>query len=305
MKLGAAAPRESLNEGPQVLAHVARVSEESDIATVWMSDHVVMVDDPAGYPYTGDGSFARGGATPWHEAFTVLSWLAALTRKVKVGTSILVLPLRNPLEVAKVTATLDQLSRGRLLLGVGAGWLEKEFQVLGADFLGRGLQLDSAIDLLKQAWTGLAPAGRYGRITLPFDVHCQPVPYRPEGVAILVGGMSRPAVDRSIARGDGWLARVWVDDFVDDPEPTSRLLQKVANGIAQRTHKHTQPYNVVRLVRRSGDQTESSKGSSLSPLVERAVLLAREVGFDEAAFDIDWLHPDLTKDLRRLGSRIA
>jgi probable F420-dependent oxidoreductase len=304
MRIGAAVPRERLSEGPDLLRHVAAVADSSELATLWMSDHLLMVDQAAGYPYTEDGSFGRHGDTPWYEAFCVLTWLAALTTRVSLGTSVLVLPQRNPLEVAKVAATLDRLSCGRLLLGVGAGWLEAEFAVLGYDYETRGQRLEASIAVLRQAWTGYVPASSCGGVDVPTGVHLQPTPFAKEGIPVLVGGVSPAALRRAGAAGDGWLGRAWADEFVRNPEPVLAALESVRRGVEAQSDRQGPTKNVLRLLDRT-PRAAPERGFPISALMWEAVTLARDAGFDEVAFDIDWDDDDIVSQLRMLAGAVA
>jgi alkanesulfonate monooxygenase SsuD/methylene tetrahydromethanopterin reductase-like flavin-dependent oxidoreductase (luciferase family) len=270
-----------------VLIEVAQIADSAGLASIWMSDHLLMVEGAHGYPYTSDGSFGRGGDTPWFEALTVLSWLAANSTAVNVGTSVLIVPQRNPLE----------LSGGRLLLGVGAGWLRQEFEVLGHDYASRGRRLDSAIDVMREAWTGRVAAGEYGNVTVPHDAFSHPTPTRPGGVPVLVGGMSERAVRRTIERGDGWLARAWIDELAEDTKALAAQLGRVKSGPREQ-------YNVVRIVTRDSRPAFDATGAPTQLLVS-AVNAARRIGFDEAAFDVDWSAREIDSELRQLGAAVA
>jgi probable F420-dependent oxidoreductase len=303
MRLGATVPRNSLPEGRgDILTTVAEAAERAGLASLWMSDHLIMVEGAHGYPYTDDGSFSRSGATPWYEALSVLSWIAARSTNLKVGTAVLIVPQRNPLELAKVTATIDNLSRGRLMLGVGAGWLQEEFEVLGPDYASRGLRLDSAMDVMRAAWSGHVPAGEYGNVHVPHDAFSYPRPEHDTGVPILVGGMTERAVRRVIERGDGWLARAWIDELADAP---LELADKISRIRAAPVRPGGPPrYNMLRLVARDGQPAMDADGTP-HPVLIQAIATARELGFDEAAFDVDWSSGAVERELRGLQHAVA
>lgn len=303
MRLGATVPRNSLPEGRgDVLATVASAAERSGLASLWMSDHLVMVDGAHGYPYTVDGSFGRGGDTPWYESLSVLSWIAANSRTLRVGTSVLIVPQRNPLELAKVTATIDNLSRGRLVLGVGAGWLREEFDVLGFDYASRGLRLDSAIDVLRAAWSGRVEAGDYGNVNVPHTAYSHPVPHNASGIPLLVGGVTERAVRRVIERGDGWLARAWIDELAEAPDDLAEKMSRIRS--TPRRPGSPAQYNVLRIVTRDGRPAMREGGSPTGELV-RAVETAHDLGFDEAAFDVDWTSSSVESELRQLQHHVG
>lgn len=174
------------------MTRAAVLAEELGYADVWVSDHLVV---PTGVPYP---------PSPYiYEPFTVLTWVAASTRRVGLGTTVLVLPMRNPLVVAKAVASIDQLSGGRVILGVAAGWLESEFDALGIPFAERGPRTDEAISILRRCWTD-------DHITAEFPVHgarfasirSKPQPTR--HVPLWIGGHADVALERAARVGDGW-----------------------------------------------------------------------------------------------------
>jgi len=142
--------------------------------------------------------------TTWYDSIATLGWIAALTNRVRVMSHVYVMSYRHPLHTAKSFMTLDELSGGRAILGVGAGHLEGEFGLLGLDFAGRGARTDAAVDVIREAFTN-----EYPDIETPFwghlkDAGMAPRP-RQQPIPIWVGGSSKPALRRAAERGDGWL----------------------------------------------------------------------------------------------------
>ena len=161
--------------------------------SVWVNHHVLNVG------YVGE----RLGDRPYYDALTTLTWIAARTERLRLGTSVLVLPYLNPLVLAKAVATLDVLSGGRVTLGVGVGTLPAENRALGSDYATRGAYANESIAVMRELWTAPEPSfeGRFFR----FDgVRFAPKPLQPGGVPILVGGGSRAALVRCARLGDGW-----------------------------------------------------------------------------------------------------
>jgi probable F420-dependent oxidoreductase len=182
---------------------VARTAEQAGLDSVWVADHVVYpVRTTSTYPYRADGPpfAARDG---FLDAFTTLAAVAGATERVLLGTSVLVLPMRDPLEVAKSVATLDVLSGGRMILGIGAGWWREEFEALGAEFTGRGKRMDEQIGILRRLWTeGIV---REHRGLYHYDeLVSRPLPVQPGGPQVIVGGMGPVARRRAALLGDGW-----------------------------------------------------------------------------------------------------
>ncbi|GAB3079774.1 LLM class flavin-dependent oxidoreductase [Intrasporangium mesophilum] len=197
MHVGIKVPNWGPLAGPRAVARVAEAADERGFGSVWVSDHVAI---PAAAAKEGTGLDAR---TPFLDALTTLAYLAGRTTRVQLGTGVYVLPLRHPIVVAKEAGGVDILSDGRLVLGVGAGWLREEFELLGAPFGERGRRTDEAIDTLRDCW-GAAPSGP--------AVQMWPRPAR--SVPIVVGGHSPAALTRAVRRGDGWYASgLSVSDF--------------------------------------------------------------------------------------------
>jgi len=176
----------------QALVGLAEHAEALGFDSVWAHDHVFNV----GHVYE------RIGGRPYYEPLALLSFVAARTRRVRLGTSVLVLPYHNPIRLAKTAATLDVLSGGRLILGVGVGAIENEMEAMGTPFKQRGAFTDEAIDVLRALWTQDLPRfnGRYSRFAgMPFS----PKPVQ-KPIPIVIGGVSPAAIRRAARTGDGW-----------------------------------------------------------------------------------------------------
>jgi probable F420-dependent oxidoreductase len=157
------------------------------------------------------------------EPMTVLAALALKTTRVKLGTAVLVLPYRHPLYTAKTLATIDVLSNGRLVVGVGAGWLEGEFNAFGVPITERGSRTNETIDAMKALWTQetVSYAGRHFEFS---NIKCLPQPVQKPRPPILVGGMTKGALQRVARRGDGWIAMGKGPDDIKAPLDTVREL---------------------------------------------------------------------------------
>jgi probable F420-dependent oxidoreductase len=193
-----------LPAGADALAAIARQADEAGFLYVAVCDHLA-VTKPLD---------AHMGTT-WYETVATLGWLAAQTQRVRLLSHVYVLSYRHPLQTAKAFMTLDELSGGRALLGVGAGHLEGEFDLLGVDYAGRGAVTDAAIDVVRAALTDEYPdieTGPWGHL---HDAGLAPRP-RQAHVPIWVGGSSRPALRRAAERGDGWLPQGTPRDEMPD-----------------------------------------------------------------------------------------
>ena len=203
MRLGAFLPPWGEHATPADFDRLARAVEELGYDSLWTGDHVVF---PMGvvspYPYNATGAFPFDRGQPLFEPITLLAYLAGRTSTVRLGVSVLVLPMRNPVVTAKMLAGLDALALGRLELGVGVGWLREEFDALAADFLARGDVADEWIAILRQLWTASRPTGFEGQHYSFSPLALVPRPDR--RIPIAVGGNSRAALRRAARLGDGW-----------------------------------------------------------------------------------------------------
>jgi probable F420-dependent oxidoreductase len=186
---------------------LAARAEELGFDSVWVSDHVAIPTQiESAYPYGPPGSFTPEHTQNFWEAFAVLSYVAGMTKRVELGTSVIVLPQRPPLLIAKQWATLDALSGGRAILGVGAGWMREEFDALGFShtFDKRGVATDEAIKIFRSAWTTNGPVEHHGDVYEFEPVLMWPKPARAGGLPIWIGGHGRRSIRRAAELGDGW-----------------------------------------------------------------------------------------------------
>lgn len=187
---------------PEFLGRLCDGLETLGIDVLWLTDHIVRPDDyESRYPYH-EGGKMRGDIVA--EPLTTLAFAAARTTRLELGTSVLILPQRNPILAAKQAATLDALSGGRLRLGVGVGWLREEFELLGAEFAGRGRRTDDYLAVMQALWTEERPVLEAGGIRLDGSVGLYPRPARPDGIPVVVGGHSPAAVRRTARFGRGF-----------------------------------------------------------------------------------------------------
>ena len=189
---------------PEPLLQVAQKAETLGYESLWIPEHLaVPLTMKTPYPYSADGRFPGGPTVALHDPFVALAFVASATKRIKLGTGVFVLPLRNALAVAKAVASLDVLSNGRLLFGVGIGWLEEEFDAVGMSFKDRAPRTREAIRMMKLLWTEETPhfEGRFHHFA-PLGFSPKPVqkPHPP----IIFGGESEPALKRAAQLGDGW-----------------------------------------------------------------------------------------------------
>jgi probable F420-dependent oxidoreductase len=189
--------------GPDGALAIARAAEQAGFESLWTVEHVFV---PKGYeseyPYDKSGRMPGTEDAPIPDPLIWLSFLASATSTIKLGTGILIVPQRNPVVLAKECATLDVLSGGRLLLGVGAGWLEEEFDAIGVPFKNRGRRLDDHIAAMRALWSDGASSFA-GEFTTFADGYSYPKP--PGGtIPVVIGGHSDAAAKRAGRLGDGF-----------------------------------------------------------------------------------------------------
>ena len=186
------------------LVEVAKAAEELGFTGIVASDHVVYPKDlRSPYPYTPDGSPLWSPETPWPDPWCLISAMAAATERLRFTTSVYIAPARDPFTVAKLVATAAVISANRVSLGVGAGWMREEFDLLGQDYTNRGRRLDEMIDVLRTLWSGGWVEYHGDHYDVP-PLQINPSPTEP--IPILCGGVSDAAIRRAVTRCDGWLA---------------------------------------------------------------------------------------------------
>lgn len=264
---GAIARRASLT-GASIAA------EAAGFDSVWVSDHVVMLRGVgSAYPFSASGAAPWDGTEPWYDAVVAMTAAAAVTARVEIGAAVLVLPMRNPVVLAKQLASIDALSGGRVAVGVGVGWLAEEFRVLQAPFEKRGALLDEWIPLLRDCWTGTPKARSSGSYPLPDGVLCYPTPIG--SMPVLVGGMSPVSLQRAGRSGDGWLAQQDAGDLAPGVIERGRLVIAEAAAAAGRPV----PERVVLRI-----------AGPAAAVADRLVDLAA-AGVTDVIVDVDWADP--------------
>lgn len=195
-----------VNAAPQAgdYIRVAQKAEELGYHSLWLGDHIVIPEKiEAAYPYSADGATGFPRRAPFPDPFVLLGGLALATSRILLGTSVIVIPYRNPLAVAKAVTTVDLLSHGRFQFGVGVGWLKEEFDALGEDFARRARQTREYLHIMKAVWQA-EPASFSGEFLTFSDIHNVPLPVQKPHPPIIFGGESLPALKRVADLGDGW-----------------------------------------------------------------------------------------------------
>jgi probable F420-dependent oxidoreductase len=272
--------------GPAV--ELAQAAERAGFDSLWTVEHVILPTkyEPL-YPETPDGKFPFDVTESIADPFVWMAFVASSTERVKLGTAILIVPQRNPLLMAKETASLDRLCGGRLLLGVGAGWLREEFDALGVDFDSRGKRLTEYIEAMRALWAG-GPATFAGSFTSFDSVISHPRPAQPS-VPIHVGGFTVPAAVRAGRLGEGFFPGGY-----DERERLAMLIQRARQEAADAGRDPDQLEITARWTKKVGDLDDLDMLRRLEDMGVHRVVVPAWV-FDTG---------DLRGALERVGERV-
>ncbi|MEG3594403.1 MAG: LLM class F420-dependent oxidoreductase [Chloroflexota bacterium] len=236
MKFGFEVPTSGVFAGPDSLARVARHGEQIGFDYLHIGDHLVIPRSiQSSYPYSDSGAFLGEWSSKENqgeddlglhfEQLTTLSYLAANTNKINLLSSVCILPYRQPVLTAKILATIDVLSNGRLIVGCGAGWMEEEFEALGLDtFKKRGSVTNEYIDAFRELWTSPNPTFK-GEYVSFSDIYFAPKPIQKPYPPIWIGGESPAAIRRAANYGDVWYP------FGNNPQYPLDTIDRLKNGI--------------------------------------------------------------------------
>ncbi len=273
MKLAVEFPSVAYREGPKAVGKLAKGIEDIGYDQLDVYDHVVM-----GYDIEGRTKSIYPAQMPIIEAFMMLSYAAAVTEKIGLGTEVLILPQRQPALVAKQVSSLDTLSDGRVRLGVGIGWQESEYEALGESFTTRGRRMDEAMELLRAYW-------REERIEFESEHYpteamaMEPKPPQGGDLPIWVGGNTPPAFRRVGKYGDGWLA-----SQVSDADFAKRAMDTIREAAvsAGRDPNSLGWQSMIAPPPRAGDTAGKTFYAEPDRVAARVVEL-KEMGFDGVA----------------------
>jgi probable F420-dependent oxidoreductase len=193
-------------QSAEAMLALAEKAEAIGVESLWTFEHVVVpLDYRSLYPYSADGKMAVTPETNFVDPLIALTAVAARTRRLRLGTGVNILSQTNPLLLAKQAASLDFVSNGRFMLGVGIGWLREEFEALGAPFERRGARFDDYVQALRKAWSG-AVVDHQSEFIRWKGFKTYPIPVQRPGVPIVIGGSKGKAFERIAKFGDGWYA---------------------------------------------------------------------------------------------------
>ena len=242
MEVGVTIPNAGPKASVENVVTTARWAEELGYHSLWLSDHVVLAKQvDSYYPYRTHGRWDSPPDTKWLDPLLTLAWVGAAAPSLKLGTSVLVLPIRNPILLAKQIGSLDFLSGGRVILGAGTGWMEEEFNIIGESFKNRGRRVVEMVELMRQFWTGKT-VNFQGEFYQVSDCKMHPKPVQ-EKIPVVWGGHSEAAIKRVAQIGDGW-------------HPTQISLDQLGEGI-KKLHQYCRRFNrnpdTLQIIARPGD----------------------------------------------------
>jgi probable F420-dependent oxidoreductase len=229
VRIGVSLPNVGLDHGKETVLPVAEAAERLGFDSVWAAHHVALsYERESKYPYQRSGTeIAMTPGMQWLDPIVTLSMIAGVTERVGLGTSVYVLPYRDPVTLAGEVAALDVLSDGRFTFGVGAGWMREEFEAIGVSPKERGARTDEHIEVLKTLWTE-DPANFRGQFTNFENIVLATRPRTEGGPPIWVGGNTEPGLRRALRLGDGWHGfEVFPDEIPEIRTTLERLGEEV------------------------------------------------------------------------------
>lgn len=275
---------------PENLRAMATRAEELGFDHMWMGDHIVMPTSIAShYPYSPTGAAPFDPMQPWCEPLSTLSYLAACTQRIKLGTHVLVLPYRDAVLTAKMVANLDYISGGRFILGTGAGWMEEEFVALGLDtYADRGKVTDEDIRVFKELWTSENPEfqGRYYHFS---GITLYPKPVQKPHPPIWIGGHSPAAIRRAARLGDGWLPIGLAPPAELEPEEMADLIDQVRD-MSEAAGRPREAVDIAFSAGLSFSSPQSGRRPTLTGTPEQVgadIVLYQQVGVEHFIFGFE------------------
>jgi probable F420-dependent oxidoreductase len=270
MRVGLFLPSLSPLATPEFLTAYAEAAEQSGFASIWLGEHAVFLDDYASsYPYSADGRLGLPSDVGLLELFGTLTYLAAATDRIRLGTAVCLVPQRNPVYTAKSVATADWLSRGRVDFGVGIGWLREEFEVLDVPFERRASRTRDYLAVMRTCWVDEVSSYQGEHYTLP-PCRMYPKPVQQPNPPIYFGGETDPALRRVATLGDGWIG------FNHLPDSAGASIERLERFLGE--------------AGRSRTDVDMTIGAYLQPVQPSHLTAYRDAGVDQlvlSAFGAD------------------
>ena len=237
---------------PSTITAIAHKAEELGFESLWIPEHILLpVNYKSPYPYSSTGRMPAPPESPLHDPMLVLAYVAAITTKIRLATGIYVLPIRNPFTTAKAVASLDVLSGGRFIFGVGIGWLEEEFEGVGSNFKDRALRSREYVELLKELWRSDDPV-YHGKTVSIEGFKMNPKPVQKPHPPFVFGGSTEPSLRRTARLGDGWYG---IGETLEETARVIKRLREHETGAASQPAAGTHGRAALRRsnYRRSGE----------------------------------------------------
>jgi probable F420-dependent oxidoreductase len=269
--------------GPDMI-RTAQRAEELGFESLWIPDHIVLpVEYRSHYPYSTSGRMPAPPEAPFHDPMMALAFIAGVTSRIRLATGVLVLPMRNPFAVAKAAASLDVMSGGRFIFGIGIGWLQEEFEAIGAPYEDRARRTREYIALMKELWTSAAP-NYQGRLVKAAKLGFAPKPVQQPYPPIVLGGDTEPSLRRAAQVGDGWYG------IMTSLEQTAATIARLRAH--EREARRARPLEITVNPRLSAPLAPSQVGELASLGVDRVILnIQRRAG--DAVGELERFHDDL------------
>lgn len=266
------------------LAGVARKAEELGFESLWIPEHLVLpVNYQSRYPYGASGRMPAPADTPLHDPMLALAYVAGVTSRIRLATGVFVLPLRNPLATAKAVASLDTLSGGRFMFGIGIGWLQEEFEAVGMNFADRAARTSEYVALMKELWTSDDPVF-HGRTVNLEGVKFMPKPVQRPHPPLIFGGHTEAAFRRAARMGDGWYG------IVDDLDHTPGLIARLREH--ERAQGRSTPLEIT-LSPRLGTPLTAEAAQRFAEMGAARLIVATGAGAREAIAGMERLRDEV------------
>jgi probable F420-dependent oxidoreductase len=285
MKVGAFVPLGTLNANATFLRALGPALEERGFESVWVPEHVVLFDDyESRYPYADDGKFPGGGDTGLLEPFTALTYLAAVTDTLRLGSGICLITQRNPVYTAKQVADLDVLSGGRVEFGVGVGWLREEFEALNMPFERRGDRARDHVNVIKSLWTEETSSYDGELYELP-ACRLYPKPVQQPHPPIHFGGETDAAMRRVAELGQGWFG------FNRTPGDMPEALERLDRALAAQGRSRDDVTVTVSPYFQNTEVADLERFAELG--VDRVIVVVFAFGVDDLMTTVDQMAQNL------------
>jgi probable F420-dependent oxidoreductase len=298
LPVGVALPNYGPLASAATLSELARHAESLGFDSIWVADHLVAPCDAASvYPFDRRAQPTPAqidGLVHFYEPLVTLAYLAAVTRRVRLGVSVYVIPYRNPVVTAKLIATLDALSGGRVIFGAGVGWLREEFRALGADPRRRGRVTDEYLEVCRRLWRDAVPSFAGAHYRLP-PVRTGPKPSQRPWPPIWIGGNSAAALTRAVALGDGLHL---IDLAAEEIAP-------IATRLAQRLHDAGRPRTGFTLSLRMSVTVPAGGGAAHARAVDADTLRRDRDAYARAGVEYLVIGPRQARSAVQLGACLA